>query len=169
MALSDAEVVRLRELYAAGARQVDLATEFGIAQTAVSAIVNGRTRASAGGPIATRSLRSASAPATSPRPAAAPRKTLSAEQIEQVRRRVASGEKRTEIAADLGISRSTIDSIISGRRGTATRKPLSDDQIRQIRSAAASGTPQSLLAQEYGTSQQVISQIVRRVTYRDVP
>lgn len=168
MALSDAEVVRLREQYAAGARQVHLATEFGIAQTAVSAIVNGRTRASAGGPIAARAPRAASASATSPRPAAAPRKTLSADQIEQVRRRVAEGEPRTEIAADLGISRSTIDSIISGRRGAATAKPLSDSQIRGIRSAAASGTPQAQLARDYGTSQQVISQIVRRVTYRDV-
>lgn len=166
MALSDAQVVRLRELYAAGARQVDLATKFGIAQTAVSAIVNGRTRAAAGGPIATRSVPGATPAATAtPR---SPRKTLSDEQIEQVRRRVADGEKRTEIAADLGISRYTIDSIISGRRGASTSKPLSDEQIRQIRAAAASGTPQTRLAQEYGTSQQVISQIVRRVTYAHV-
>lgn len=163
MALSDAEVVRLRERYAAGARQVDLATEFGIAQTAVSAIVNGRTRAAAGGPIATR------APHSAPqRAAGSPRKTLSDEQIEHVRRRVAEGDKRAEIAADLGISRHTIDSIISGRRGASAPKPLSDEQIRRIRAAAAEGTPQTRLAQEYGTSQQVISQIVRRVTYAHV-
>lgn len=163
MALSDAEVVRLRERYAAGARQVDLATEFGIAQTAVSAIVTGRTRVAAGGPLAARPDRHA------PRPApASSRKVLSPDQIEQVRRRVAAGEKRTEIAADLGISRYTIDSIISGRRGSGARKPFSDDQIRQIRAAAAAGTSQTQLARDYGTSQQVISQIVRRVTYTDV-
>lgn len=161
MALSDADVVRLRERYAAGERQVDLAAQFGIAQTAVSAIVNGRTRAAAGGPIAAGRAPSPSTPVQ-------PRKRLSPEQIEQVRRRVADGEKRVEIAADLGISRFTVDSIISGRRGSGATKPFTDEQIRRIRAAAAAGEPQTRLAQEFGTSQQVISQIVRRVTYRDV-
>lgn len=115
MALSDAEVVRLRERYAAGARQVDLATEFGIAQTAVSAIVTGRTRVAAGGPLAARPDRHA------PRPApASSRKVLSPDQIEQVRRRVAAGEKRTQIAAarDYGTSQQVISQIV--RRVTYT-------------------------------------------------
>lgn len=162
--LSDADVVRLRERFASGARQIDLAAEFGIAQTAVSAIVNGRTRVSAGGPIADPApRRSRLAPVTAPG-----RRTLGAADIAEVRRRVAAGEKRADLAADLGISRSTIDSIISGRRGASTAKPLSDEQIRTIRAEADAGTPQRELADRFATTQQAISQIVRRVTYRDV-
>lgn len=162
--LSDADVVRLRERFAAGARQVDLAAEFSIAQTAVSAIVNGRTRASAGGPIAAPR---ASQPRPAP-PATRARKTLSDDQVQQVHRRVESGEARTDVAADLGISRHTVDSIMSGRRGTASAKALSDEQIRAIRTAAAEGTSQRELAERFGATQQAISQIVRRVTYRNV-
>lgn len=166
--LSDAEVVRLRERFAAGARQIELAEEFGVAQTAVSAIVNGRTRAAAGGPIAPPRTATRSAPAA--RRAATARPILTSEQVEQVRRRVEKGDPRAAVAADLGISRHTVDSIIVGRRGkpTATVKPLLDEQIRQIRAEAAQGVPQRELAERFGATQQAISQIVRRMTYRDV-
>jgi hypothetical protein len=48
------EVVRLiRERYAAGAAQSDVATAYGVSQAFVCNVVNGRTRREAGGPIKT--------------------------------------------------------------------------------------------------------------------
>ena len=52
-ALTDADVVLIRERRAAGARQIDLAEQFGLTDGAVSMIVRGVRWPNAGGPIQT--------------------------------------------------------------------------------------------------------------------
>ncbi|WP_084102288.1 hypothetical protein [Demequina sp. NBRC 110051] len=164
--LTDADVVRLRERYAAGERQTDLAAVFGVAQTSVSAIVSGRTRADAGGPIAARSPRAQRPQATSTRSASA-RNRLTDAVVAEVRERVGAGEGRAEVAAALGISKASVDSIMSGRRGgaTSTRAGALDDAARaRIRAAHAAGQSQSAIARAEGTSQQMVSKVLRAGT-----
>ncbi len=162
--LSDADVVRLRERYAAGARQVELAEEFGVAQTSVSAIVSGRTRAHVGGPIAERAPR---APRPQVNPTPTTRTRLTDGVVAQVRERVGVGEGRAEVAAALGISKASVDSIMSGRRGgaTAARVGALDDAARaRIRTAHAAGQSQHAIARAEGTSQQMVSKVLRAGT-----
>jgi hypothetical protein len=49
--LTDGQVREVREKFRNGARQVDLAEEYGISQNTVSSLVLGRTRRACGGPI----------------------------------------------------------------------------------------------------------------------
>jgi len=160
--LTDAQVVELRERYAAGARQTELAREYGIAQNSVSAIVTGRTRAAAGGPIAERTPRG---PAAAP---AAPRMRLTEETVAEVKRRVGDGERRAEVAAALGISKHTVDSIMSGRR---TAKPptrgIGAAAAQRIRELSGAGHTQTEIARRMGVSQQVVSRVVRGELYPD--
>lgn len=51
--LTDAEIVTIRERRAAGARQIDLARDFGVTNGHISMIVRGKQWADAGGPIET--------------------------------------------------------------------------------------------------------------------
>lgn len=166
MALTDSQVVDLREAYAAGARQVDLAARFGIAQTAVSAIVSGRTRAAAGGPLkpsAPRAMRNAK-----PAPASSRRTRLTPERAAAIRARVAGGESRVAVAAAEGVSVHTVHSIMSGRRsGTAGTGALDDAQVARMRLAAAGGASQAELASRFGISQQAVSAILRGASHRD--
>lgn len=157
--LTDADVVRLRERYASGERQTDLAAEFGIAQTSVSAIVSGRTRADAGGPVASPSPRAPRAAK-----AGATRTRLTDAVAAEVRERVGAGEARADVATALGISKASVDSIMSGRRGggTANRAGSLDDAARErIRAAHAAGQSQSAIARAEGTSQQMVSKVLR--------
>jgi DNA-binding transcriptional regulator YdaS (Cro superfamily) len=52
--LSDEQVRELRERYAAGSVQVELAARFAVSQTLVSLLVTGQRRGAAGGPIQPR-------------------------------------------------------------------------------------------------------------------
>lgn len=49
--LTDAQVVEIRERRAAGARQIDLAAQYGVSDGQISMIVRGKRWASVGGPI----------------------------------------------------------------------------------------------------------------------
>ena len=171
--LTDAQVVELREAYAGGARQVDLAARFGIAQTSVSAIVSGRTRAAAGGPIAASSPRArgvgAGRAGGGTVAASSPRTRLTPERVEAIRGRVAGGEARAAVAAAEGVSIHTVHSIMSGRRaGAAESGALTDAQVAELRAAASAGAGvgQRELAELYGISQQAVSAILRGETHR---
>ncbi len=174
--LTDAQVVELREAYAAGARQVELAARFGISQTAVSAIVSGRTRAAAGGPlkeVAPRARRGAgrgASGATSgadPGTASSPRARLTPARVDAIRARVVAGEPRAAVAEAEGISIHTVHSIMSGRRaGTVGTGALTDAQVLELRTAAEAGAGQAELAARFGISQQAVSAILRGLTHR---
>ncbi|WP_061963322.1 hypothetical protein [Demequina aurantiaca] len=168
--LSDAQVVELRERYAAGARQVELAEAFGVSQNTVSALVLGRTRVAAGGPIKVPASRNTSAdtPQAAP-PKANPRTPpMSTEQVDQIRNRVSAGESRADVATELGVSIHTVHSIMSGRRKGRSEEPerkFSEDDVIRMRTLFSQGTSQSDLAQQFDTQQQAISQIVRGQSY----
>ncbi|MDN4477946.1 hypothetical protein QQX10_06700 [Demequina sp. SYSU T00039] len=171
--LTDAQVVELRESYAAGARQVDLAARFGISQTAVSAIVSGRTRAAAGGPVKesaprARRARSGSAPGPGPAGASSRRTRLTPVRVDAIRARVAAGEPRAAVAEAEGVSIHTVHSIMSGRRsGSAGSGSLTDAQVTELRAAAEAGAGQAELAVRFGISQQAVSAILRGLSHRD--
>lgn len=164
----------MRERYASGATQMQLATEFGVGQTTVSAIVSGRTRAAAGGPIAARTTAT-----TQPARADAPKRRrasspLTEEAVAQVKARVAAGEPRAAVADALGLSVHTVHSIMSGRRGAAAAAAapapgrLDATTVTRIRALGAAGMAQSAIAADVGTSQQVVSGILQGRTYRGV-
>lgn len=161
--LSDAEVVELRERYAAGARQVELAEKFGVSQNTVSALVLGRTRVAVGGPI-----KSGTTPKAPPRKASTRKPPMTTEQVAEVRARVAGGEARAAVAAALGVSIHTVHSIMSGRRTGRTSAPdrqFSEQDVIAMRTLFSEGTSQSELAAQFGTQQQAVSQIVRGQSY----
>jgi hypothetical protein len=49
--LTDPQIVEIRQAYAHGAKQVEIAAEYGITQPLVSLIVNGKRWTHVGGPI----------------------------------------------------------------------------------------------------------------------
>ncbi|WP_062210011.1 hypothetical protein [Demequina oxidasica] len=168
--LSDAEVVDLRERYAAGARQVELAEEFGVSQNTVSALVLGRTRVAAGGPIKVPASRKSSTDTMKTPPSKVhPRKPpMSTEQVNEIRARVAGGESRAAVAVELGVSIHTVHSIMSGRRKGRSEEPgrkFSEHDVIRMRTLFSQGASQSDLAQQFDTQQQAVSQIVRGQSY----
>lgn len=82
--LTDEQVAELRARFAGGARQVDLAQEYGISQNTVSSLVRGRTRKNAGGPV----LRDAG-------------RKLTDEQVLSIRNALADGTPAAALAARL--------------------------------------------------------------------
>ncbi|WP_062463131.1 helix-turn-helix domain-containing protein [Demequina soli] len=88
---------------------------------------------------------------------------ITEEQVAEVRRRVAAGEPRVAVAEVLGISKASVDSIMSGRRGGPSRRAgaLTPEQLERIRALAATGMSQTAIAREVGTSQQMVSKTLK--------
>ncbi len=88
---------------------------------------------------------------------------LTEQQVVEVRRRVEAGESRVVVAEAVGISRYTVDSIMTGRRGGPTRRAgaLAAEQRATIRALADQGMSQTRIAAEVGTSQQMVSKLLR--------
>lgn len=156
--LSDAQVRELREKYASGARQVQLAEEYGVRQNTVSSLVTGRSRLEAGGPIL---------PGKS-------RKVTSGEVV-AIREAVAAGSPRSEIAARYGISHQMVSNIASGRAfadvggpltsaAAGRARPLTVDQVEAIRERLAAGEDRAEVATAFGVSRWTISSVVRGAT-----
>lgn len=156
--LSDAQVRELREKYAAGARQVQLAAEYGVRQNTVSSLVTGRSRQEAGGPIMPGKARK-----------------VTSEEVVAIRDAVAAGTPRGEVAARYGISHQMVSNIASGRAFSdvggplsspaATRaKPLTVEQVEQIRRRLHAGEDRAALAEAFGVSHWTIASVVRGST-----
>ncbi|GAA4152214.1 hypothetical protein [Leifsonia shinshuensis] len=156
--LTDAQVRELREKYAAGARQVQLAAEYGVRQNTVSSLVTGRSRQDAGGPIIPGKAR----------------KVTSAEVV-AIREAVAAGTPRAEVSARYGISHQMVSNIASGRAfadvggpltsTAATRaRPLTVEQVAQIRARLAGGEDRHAIAESFGVSHWTIASVVRGAT-----
>jgi len=171
--LADAQVVELRVRYATGERQVDLAEAFGVSQNTVSALVLGRARVAAGGPIKSVEVpepesRAADEPA---RKAPARKAPMTTEQADAIRERVAAGEARAAVANDLGVSIHTVHSIMSGRRAGRSEAPVrqfTEADVVKMRTLFSEGASQADLADRFATQQQAVSQIVRGKTYADL-
>ena len=93
---------------------------------------------------------------------------LTAEQHAEIRRRVAAGDKRPDIAAAFGISRWTVDSVMRSKnmeRAPAGRRYDRDD-VRRMRTLYSEGRSQESIARVFECDQQMVSQIVRGLMYR---
>lgn len=156
--LTDAQVRELREKYAAGARQVQLAAEYGVRQNTVSSLVTGRSRQDAGGPIMPGKAR----------------KVTSAEVV-AIREAVAAGASRAEVSERYGISHQMVSNIASGRAfadvggpltgPAATRaKPLTVEQVERIRQRVRDGEDRHAIADSFGVSHWTIASVVRGAT-----
>ncbi|WP_084830317.1 helix-turn-helix domain-containing protein [Demequina rhizosphaerae] len=88
---------------------------------------------------------------------------LTEAQVEETRRRVEAGERRDDVAAAVGISRSSVDSIMTGRRGGPSRRAgaLDADAKARIVALADAGMSQTAIAREVGTSQQMVSKTLK--------
>jgi DNA-binding transcriptional regulator YiaG len=124
MKLTDEQVRELREKFASGARQVDLAAEYGISQNSVSSLVIGRTRRSAGGPL---SLGTA--------------QKLDAEEVRLIREKLASGTSQTALAREHGVSQQMIGQIASGRAFADVGGPLIGAKRASALSTSAENEP----------------------------
>jgi NUMOD4 motif/HNH endonuclease len=112
------------------------------------------------------------------------RSKLTAEQVEDIRRRAAARETQQSIADRYEITISNVSSIVLGktwsypgvtplsdgetrhRRGaTNPRAKLTEADVKKIRMLYAIGTPQKNLAQRFGVSQANISSIVNRKSW----
>lgn len=156
--LSDAQVRELREKYAAGARQVQLAAEYGVRQNTVSSLVTGRSRLEAGGPILPGRSRK-----------------VSSEEVVAIREAVAAGAPRSEVSARYGISHQMVSNIASGRAfadvggpltgsaGTRAR-PLTVEQVARIRERLAAGDDRAAVAEAFGVSPWTIASVIRGAT-----
>lgn len=124
--LSEAEVVRLRERYAAGTPQPVLAETYGVAVGTVKNIVQGVTWAHAPGPI---TLRRAGGPPASGRPA------LVVADVVDIRQRYAAGEPRKALAAEYKVSDGTIGFIVRGETWPDAPGPITHRQPARKRPA----------------------------------
>ncbi|MDN4475025.1 hypothetical protein QQX09_04035 [Demequina sp. SYSU T00192] len=84
-------------------------------------------------------------------------------QVAEVRRRVEAGEARVTVAETVGISKASVDSIMSGRRGGPSKRAgtLTPEQLDSIRALADAGMSQTAIAREVGTSQQMVSKTLK--------
>lgn len=154
--LSDEQVVEIRERFRDGAKQVDLAAEYGVSQNTISSLVVGRTRTKAGGPIS---------PGTAQK--------LTANQVETIRDMAANGAVTSELATHFSVSSQMISNIVSGRafadlggprrpgpwrRG---RAPLSASEVAEIKRRFADGVNRDQIATAFGIAVPTIYAIMR--------
>jgi hypothetical protein len=103
--LTNAQVVEIRERFAAGEMQRELGAEFGVTQCVVSAIVRGKWWRHVGGPITHRKGHR-------------PRK-LSDAQVAALRARVAEGVSQRKASAEFGISNQLVSDIVNNKARVA--------------------------------------------------
>lgn len=153
--LSDEQVVEVRARFAAGARQVDLAAEYGISQNTVSSLVTGRTRRKAGGPITRGSARK-----------------LDSVDVVDIRNELTDGASQVEVAERYGITQQMVSNIASGRayadiggplagQPRTVAAPLSVEQITEIRIRIREGEPRRDVAAAFGVSKWTVDSVMR--------
>lgn len=151
--LTDEQVRDLRSRYADGARQIDLAAEFGVNQNTVSSIVTGRSRRKAGGPI---SLGSSA--------------KLSHADVTAMREAAAAGERVSVLETRYGVSEAMVYNVLTGKAfkdvagpltGTTRgrSKPLTEEQVGDILAALESGEMRAVLAARFGVSVSAIHHV----------
>jgi len=109
--LTDAQVVEMREMYAAGASLRTCANRFGVALRTVGRAVQGHFWKRAGGPITT----TIDVDARRPRGSATARSKLTEDQVREMRAAAARGERQCDLAVRFGISRTNVNAIIHRR------------------------------------------------------
>lgn len=154
--LTDEDVVEIRLRYREGARQVDLADEYGVSQKTISSIVIGRTRAAAGGPLTTGGARK-----------------LTSADVVQIRELSADGMGTAALASRFGVSAQMIQNIVTGkafpdvggpRRAPMWQRakaPLTKEEVEQIKARFEAGEPRADVAAAFGISIPTLYRIKR--------
>lgn len=144
--LTDAQVSEVREKFAGGVRQVDLATEYGVPQNTVSSMVTGRSRRIAVGPISRSRAR----------------KLTPADMI-AIRGDLAVGIPRPEVERRYGITQQMVSRISTGRAyadvggplakpSAQHASPLTVAQVAEIKGRVGSGERRRDVAAAFGIS-----------------
>jgi len=147
--LTDEEVAELRQKYEEGARQIDLAAEYGISQNTVSSLVTGRSRIKAGGPIVHGGARK-----------------LATDDVLAIREAYDRGANSGALALQFGVSQQMISNIVSGRAfsdigGPRRKAPLTVDEVQEIKVRFEEGENRSQLAAAFGVSLPTIYSVMR--------
>ena len=104
---------------------------------------------------------------------------LTEAQAHEVLRRAKAGESYRLLAAELGVHKSTVARLVSGRswpgldsvrgaRASRSSTKLTEDQVRSIRLEHGAGMSYRQLASKYGVSTMPISQILKGLTWKHV-
>lgn len=152
--LTDEQVREVREKFAAGARQIDLAAEYGISQNTVSSLVLGRTRRSAGGKLS---------PGTAQK--------LTVDDVRRIRDDLAAGLSREVLAQNFGVSHQMISHIAAGRAfadvtgplvgaSRAVSPPLTSDQVEDILDRVHDGQDRQLVAEAFAVSLSTVNAVM---------
>jgi Mor family transcriptional regulator len=157
--LTDAQVREVREKFRDGARQVDLAAEYGISQNTVSSLVIGRTRRAAGGPLSRGSAQK-----------------LTVEDVSAIRHALAAGTTQGDLARHYGVSQQMIHHIATGRAFADVGGPLPGafraparalrvSHVDDIRHRVEAGEPRQGVADAFGVSLSTVNAVMSgRVT-----
>ena len=156
-ALTNEQVVEVRERIAAGELRKDLAAEYGVTDTAISYIVIGKSYAEVGGPRTQRE------------------DALTESQVVEIREAIAAGQTAKTLAAKYGVGKTLIGSIGLGQKYAKyggprkkARSRLAAADVIEIRRRVGSGEPQRVVAQAYGVSKSLVNNIVRGETWAHV-
>jgi transcriptional regulator with XRE-family HTH domain len=152
--LTNAQVREVREKFAEGARQADLAAEYGISQNTVSSLVLGRTRRPAGGPIS---------PGTAQK--------LNVEEVRRIRHDLATGSSQVDLAHQYGVSQQMISHITTGRAFAdvngpligakrAPAPPLTLVQVEDIRDRVHDDQARQTVADAFGVSLSTVNAVM---------
>ena len=160
-ALSDSEVVEIRELYSDGAPGTELGADYGCTRQMISLIVRGYVYRDVGGPIAGE------------RPGY--RLALTNAQAKEIRERYASEPvSQRQLATEYGVSRSTIGLLLRGVTYAEAGGPLGTPEVtsrfvrgapegsltayivREIRYLYAVGADADALAEHYDVTRMTI-------------
>lgn len=100
------------------------------------------------------------------------------EQVVEARRRVAAGERPVDVAADLGVSRCTVERYISGRERSSAGGPiirerpgnrkLTPEQVRELRQRKQLGEPAERLARAFNISPRAARRVASGESYKNV-
>lgn len=179
--LTDDQVVAIRTRYAEDARMTlrELARLNAVCTPTVAAIVTGKSRKGAGGPIS--QVRKILGEKVVVRPASGrPARRTQPEHIQTIRILYARGPMTIyDLARQFSISPQTVSKIIRHEHWKHISDPpemaslplrgftkLTREQVTKIRQRYAAGTPQHKLAVDYKVSRSTISMLVNRKTHR---
>ena len=106
--LTEADVVEIRERYAAGEKQSTLADKFGVRQAAISRVVSGEHWPHSGGPLTDGRFRRA-------RGEESPSAVVTEATAIEILRRARAGEKKARLASEFGVPRQVVYRLVSRR------------------------------------------------------
>lgn len=164
--LTEADVIRIRERYAAGESCGAIAKDYPVNRNNIQQIIKGKRWAHVGGPTVQGDL--------SRNGVHAGANKLAPDQVLEILEKRTQGRTIESLRQEYGVTQGAINAIIYGKSWLHLGAPLPEhkkqlgaEQVREIRQKAQTGQSMSSLAKEYGTSHSNIHNIVKRLTWKD--